>query len=332
MYKVIGGDHQEYGPATAEEVCHWLADGRLNGQSLVQKEGSNQWLPLSSFSEFAEALRAQSGQPSAPLPISPPSGAGARSEPVRAGTGSVNVGACLSRSWQLWHANFGLLFGASCLLCLLEFVCSSALVGSMVFWVAEGVLYGGLCGIFLNRIRGEEAAVSGLFSGFQQDFAQLMLVGVLSTCLTKIAVGCCLVLPGIYLFIAWIFCIPLVADRRLEFWSAMELSRKTVTRVWLPVFGLVVCAFLPSFLAYLFMESRLGGMLAPILRALVHDIKVGNAPDYAELSRQAEQVAKAALPLVLMFKFVFMLNLAFGVGALMYAYEDLFGPRPPGNP
>jgi hypothetical protein len=68
-------------------------------------------------------------------------------------------------------------------------------------------------------------------------------------------------------------------------------------------------------------------MLVPILRSFAS----GGSLDFAQLGREAEQVARAALPVVLMFKFVFMLNLAFGVGALMYAYEDLFGPRSPGN-
>jgi hypothetical protein len=34
MYKVIGGDNQEYGPVTSEELCQWIAEGRLSRQSL----------------------------------------------------------------------------------------------------------------------------------------------------------------------------------------------------------------------------------------------------------------------------------------------------------
>ena len=42
-YKIIGGDGQQYGPVTAEELRQWIAEGRLNGQSLVQSEGASDW-------------------------------------------------------------------------------------------------------------------------------------------------------------------------------------------------------------------------------------------------------------------------------------------------
>src|SRR6185436_13580819 len=50
----------------------------------------------------------------------------------------------------------------------------------------------------------------------------------------------CLILPGIYLWVAWTFTLPLVMDRRLDFWSAMELSRKMVNRHWWKLFGFVL--------------------------------------------------------------------------------------------
>ena len=50
----------------------------------------------------------------------------------------------------------------------------------------------------------------------------------------------CLILPGIYLWIAWTFTLPLIVDKRLDFWSAMELSRKMVTRHWWKLFGFVL--------------------------------------------------------------------------------------------
>src|SRR5881628_2252960 len=72
MYKIIGGDKKEYGPVSADELRRWIAEGRLNGQSLALAEGSVEWRTLSIFPEFAEALRAQAGAsvppPGAPMP------------------------------------------------------------------------------------------------------------------------------------------------------------------------------------------------------------------------------------------------------------------------
>ena len=56
MYKIMGGDQREYGPVTSEQIRDWLAQGRANGQTLASFEGAP-WKPLSTFPEFADALR-----------------------------------------------------------------------------------------------------------------------------------------------------------------------------------------------------------------------------------------------------------------------------------
>lgn len=48
-----------------------------------------------------------------------------------------------------------------------------------------------------------------------------------------------LIVPGIYLSIAYIFTLPLIVDKGMDVWEAMELSRKTVTKHWFKVFGLM---------------------------------------------------------------------------------------------
>jgi len=45
-----------------------------------------------------------------------------------------------------------------------------------------------------------------------------------------------LILPGIYLSIAYVFTLPLIADKGMDVWEAMELSRKAVTKHWFKVF------------------------------------------------------------------------------------------------
>ncbi len=56
MYKIVGGDQREYGPITSEQVREWIGQGRANGQTMASFEGSP-WKPLSTFPEFADALR-----------------------------------------------------------------------------------------------------------------------------------------------------------------------------------------------------------------------------------------------------------------------------------
>ena len=50
-------------------------------------------------------------------------------------------------------------------------------------------------------------------------------------------------------------------------------------------------------------------------------------PDFVRLFSLGLQIAKSNLLLILTAKVVGLLNLPFAVGALMYAYEDLFGTR-----
>ena len=50
----------------------------------------------------------------------------------------------------------------------------------------------------------------------------------------------CLILPGIYLFVAWIFTFPLIVDRRLDFWPAMRLSRKIISKHWWKFLGFLI--------------------------------------------------------------------------------------------
>src|SRR5258707_3967087 len=148
MYKIIGGDQKEYGPATADELRHWMAEGRLSGQSLIQAEGSAEWKSLSTFAEFADAFRAQTTHVPAAGETAPPISPAAWSAQILTRQPQVQLGRCLASSWNLSSANFPLLFGASLLIWLISLSEFIPLVG-LLYRVFAGVLYGGLYLIFL---------------------------------------------------------------------------------------------------------------------------------------------------------------------------------------
>ncbi|MGA9776777.1 MAG: DUF4190 domain-containing protein [Limisphaerales bacterium] len=56
-YKIIGSDLKQYGPVSAEDLRKWIADGRLNAQTKVQIEGTDEWKLLAEVPELEEALR-----------------------------------------------------------------------------------------------------------------------------------------------------------------------------------------------------------------------------------------------------------------------------------
>lgn len=53
MYKIIGIDGRQYGPLAADQIRRWIAEQRVNAHTLAQSEGSTEWKPLISFSEFS---------------------------------------------------------------------------------------------------------------------------------------------------------------------------------------------------------------------------------------------------------------------------------------
>lgn len=70
MYKIIGADQKQYGPVSETEMRQWIAEGRINAQTLVQAEGQTDWRPLSTFPEFATAAQPMpSGAPLGAAPV-----------------------------------------------------------------------------------------------------------------------------------------------------------------------------------------------------------------------------------------------------------------------
>ncbi|MSU20859.1 MAG: DUF4339 domain-containing protein [Pedosphaera sp.] len=245
MYKIIGGDQREYGPVTADEIRQWIAEGRANGATQVQLEEGGDWKALASFPEFIEALAAQTP----PLLTLPPQtneeSPEASLDNYIARSRTLDIGSCIARSWELLKEHFWLLVGASALV----FAISLAIgfipfVGQVASRVLSLALWGGLDWLFLKLVRGEPADIADIFAGFQVNFLQLVLGGIVTSAL--ILLGLLLfILPGIYLMVAWLgFCPLLIMDKRLDFWPALELSRKVVTQNWWTIFGLFLLTLL----------------------------------------------------------------------------------------
>jgi uncharacterized membrane protein len=198
---------------------------------------------------------------------------------------TIDVGSCLGRGWELVKSNFWISIGVVVLI----YVCLIAAsvipcVGGIIQLVIQGPLMGGMYLFFLKLVRQQEATVGDAFSGFSLAFLQLFLVALVSGVLTGIcmlpglatiiassvakvdvpvplivlafAVGA---VPAVYLTICWLFSMPLVIDKRMEFWPAMELSRKVVSMHWGSIFLLALVGGLLCF----------AGMLALCVGVLV---------------------------------------------------------------
>jgi Domain of unknown function (DUF4190)/GYF domain 2 len=75
MYRIVGADGQEYGPVNIELVRQWIAEGRINAQTLVRMEGTEVRKTLAEFPELAALLPGRVYGPAAgaaPAPAGPP--------------------------------------------------------------------------------------------------------------------------------------------------------------------------------------------------------------------------------------------------------------------
>jgi len=162
----------------------------------------------------------------------------------------LDIGSCLHRGWALVRSDFWPIVGVTALVLVLLSAVSSVgevsrslgnvhFKSSVLGILLSGPLMGGLYLYFLKRIRGERVRVETAFSGFSNPLLHLILASFVTGVL--IALGfVCLILPGVYLFVAWFFTLPLVIDKRLDFWPAMRLSHRTITRHWWKFLGFLL--------------------------------------------------------------------------------------------
>jgi hypothetical protein len=185
---------------------------------------------------------------------------------------SVEIGKFVQRGWEICQSNLGLFIGFF----LVTLIIGATLgiipgAGNGVSIVIGGPLNAGSLIVAFKVIKGQSIDFGDFFKGFQKAY---FLPTVLVTLVTALLTLACLVPAGIgfgiasfassasgegqanpilllvatvlaiagligmiYLSISYVFAIPLVVGRKVEFWPAMEASRKVVGQQWFNVFG-----------------------------------------------------------------------------------------------
>jgi hypothetical protein len=195
-YTIIGGDKKEYGPITDTDMHQWIAEGRLNAQSLAKNETDTAWRTLGSFPEFNDVLATaapSSSRPGAPSTFVTPV------VDFLTRDYELDIGGCVSKGWTAYKNNFGPLFGAFLIGILIIVIASTPLnmiVNSMVpkhtpdlmvysltmsFLLAclmalvFGPVMGGLYHVFIQAGRNLPVNVGDLFIGFKRNYKNLFL-------------------------------------------------------------------------------------------------------------------------------------------------------------
>jgi len=195
---------------------------------------------------------------------------------ARATSRTFEIGDVVGRGWQLTMDNMAVAVGVTAL-CIVCLVVAGAIpcIGFFVSLVVRPTLLGGLYLMFLKLLRGEQAGLNEAFAGFSIAFLPLVLQGIVTVVITLLAMlpgflvvfmgaalaersegasmaliglgGLIAFVPSVYLGVSWVFSLALIIDKRMDFWPAMELSRKVVQQHFLKVFGLLLLCVLIIF-------------------------------------------------------------------------------------
>ncbi|WP_428819466.1 hypothetical protein [Microbulbifer sp. MCCC 1A16149] len=126
---------------------------------------------------------------------------------------------------------------------------AGALLANLLILLASAPLSAGMIMIGIKIARNEEVSGTEVFAHFDKilPLAAGMILMYLLVTLGFIL----LIIPGIYLAIGYIMMLPLIVDKNLGPWQALEVSRKAVTKHWFPVFGFMIVMMLLYFAGFL---------------------------------------------------------------------------------
>jgi hypothetical protein len=331
-YFMIGGDKREYGPVDAEAIRQWLREGRANGETLLRADGETLWKPLRSFADFANDLpEAAASVP--PSLEAPPAAAPQTMGGMVPAEVPVRIGSAFTRACSLLAHKFGVIaLGTLIVWIVVSVLTRIPLCGPLVLLFLEGPIYGSYFLFILALVRNQEPSPGDALTMARDSFVALATASFVFNTLTGLGFLCCL-LPYIYLFIAWLFAYPLIAEKKVDMWTGMEWSRQVVTRRWFKFLGLFIVSFLPIVLFHWIM---FGVMTNEQVRLVTDIISVSGEPRTIEawipiLQEVEKRFQESMGSLAWMWyarQFVLLLTLPLGFASFAFVYEDIFGrPR-----
>ncbi len=180
----------------------------------------------------------------------------------------------MSRIWEIYLDQFGVLFGTAVLLYAVQFVIAIVLPTSLalslvvVFW-ALSILYQGMVVELVQDVQDgrRDHAVSQLLRSVEPVFWPLAAVSILFG--IGVAIGFVLVIiPGLILLVLWSVIAPVTVLERPGVFAAFGRSREIVRGNSWNVFGVIVIVFVIVFLISIAAGLAASG-LGSVGRALI---------------------------------------------------------------
>ncbi|GMQ96401.1 MAG: hypothetical protein BMS9Abin15_0070 [Gammaproteobacteria bacterium] len=180
----------------------------------------------------------------------PSSEAGGMLEDGIAGRYELDIGEIIKESWERTSGLKGPFWGAGvivlAILMALGFMLGAITgqqpdpVVAIIFQIViQAVAYLIMVGfVMLGVKRSVDLPISfKMVFGYFAFTVPILIAAALTSVLTMVGM-ILLIIPGIYLAVAYMLTLPLIVEKKLGVWAAMEASRKAITHKWFQVFGL----------------------------------------------------------------------------------------------
>jgi len=121
-------------------------------------------------------------------------------------------------------------------------VSQSVTLEAFISLLISAPLNAGFLIVVFKLLKNRATTFGDFFRGFN-NYLPLFLVSLVSSMV--IGIGLLLLLiPGLYLAVAYIFALPLVLEKKMSFWDGMELSRKLISKQWFSFLGFALVLIL----------------------------------------------------------------------------------------
>jgi hypothetical protein len=151
----------------------------------------------------------------------------------------TDAGTYIRRGWEIFQDNIGMFIGYTLLTAAISIAAAFIPFGSIL---VSGPLTAGYY-IVANKIsKGDAYEFGTFFKGFDY-FVPLLLYSLIAGIFIALGIVA-LIIPGIYLAVAYTFAPLFIVFAKMEFWDGMEISRKLVTKNWWDIFGFVLLLLL----------------------------------------------------------------------------------------
>jgi uncharacterized membrane protein len=162
----------------------------------------------------------------------------------------VKMGEWITKAWDLVVADLGFYILVGLVYLVVIIVASTTVVGELIIL---GPLTVGFFYILFRKMTDRQTDIGDLAKGFNV-FIPALISGILVSVFVSIGLILC-ILPGLVVAAIYMFTPAFLAEKKLDFWQAMEASRQITQKYWFE---------LSVFYLLLFLISLAGALLCGI--------------------------------------------------------------------